>query len=215
MTLQCNTATPPHPALDVARGVLAEVAARHRPARSINCDPSPLPHDRSPSQRGRWRRSRRTHLPVLGRCNDMRRSSHYQFGADYHTPTVTRQDPRERVTCCVRDGAAQDRDRDVGDHRRSREHPAAEGGERNQPAPSRPPPPLLPVRVAMGRLPMRRCDYIGLSRGASGWNLGGVTPGPLPLCRREEIAIRWSRLTLPRRAFFSHRTSLPSLWRRS
>jgi len=45
-----------------------------------------------------------------------------------------------RLTRCLRDGPAQDRrcaDRDVGDHRRSREHAAAEVGQRSQRAPSR------------------------------------------------------------------------------
>ena len=53
---------------------------------------------------------------------------------------VTREDPRERVTCCFRDGSPQDRrhaDRDVGDHRRSREHPAAKVGQRSRRVPSR------------------------------------------------------------------------------
>jgi len=53
---------------------------------------------------------------------------------------VTWQNPRERVARCFRDGPVQDRcraDRDVGDDRRSREHAAAEVGQRSQRAPSR------------------------------------------------------------------------------
>src|SRR5947208_12058391 len=46
---------------------------------------------------------------------------------------VTWQDQGERIPRCPHDGLAQDRRRaasDVGDHRRSREHPAAEVGQR-------------------------------------------------------------------------------------
>jgi len=89
-------------------------------------------------------------------------------------PIVTRQDPRERVPRCFRDGPPQDRrraDRDVGDHRRRREHTATEVGQRRQPAPSRLAATVAALRVAVGRLRARPgAHYIRSATRARGWS---------------------------------------------
>ena len=69
-------------------------------------------------------------------------------------PIVTRQDPRERVPRCFRDGPPQDRrraDRDVGDHRRRREHRVPKSGNEAS-AFHLTSPPLLPLRVTVEHL---------------------------------------------------------------